>query len=128
MYGYTVSLVDKNGVAVETTGEYKVSIKLTAEQVEALSGRTDVRLFLYGADGKATPIKNGEDDVIKVKDGYIEFTTESFGRFVITSVIPDAPTVPVGLLVAVIIGAVAAAGMIAAVVVVAVKKRKGAQE
>ena len=128
LYGYTVSLVDKNGVAVETTGEYKVSIKLTAEQVEALSGRTDVRLFLYGADGKATPIKNGEDDVIKVKDGYIEFTTESFGRFVITSVIPDAPTVPVGLLVAVIIGAVAAAGMIAAVVVVAVKKRKGAQE
>ncbi|MDE7257513.1 MAG: hypothetical protein K2N50_06135, partial [Clostridia bacterium] len=122
LYGYTVSLVDKNGVAVETTGEYKISIKLSAEQVEALSGRTDIRLFLYGADGKATLVE------AEVKDGYVEFATSEFGKFVITSVIPDAPTVPVGLLIALIICGVAAAGMIAAVIVVFIKKKKRGSE
>ena len=122
LYGYTVSLVDSNGQPVETSGEYTVQIKLSDEQAEALSGRKDVKLFLYGADGKATAVE------AEVKDGRVEFKTTEFGKFVVTEVIPDAPGAPVGLIVGVAIGAVAAAGMIAAVIVVFLKKKRGNQE
>ncbi len=121
LYGYTVSLVDKNGVAVKASGEYTLKIKLSEEQVEALSGRKDVKLFLYDAEGKATEIK------AEVKDGFVEFKTNEFGRFVVTEVIPGAPGAPVGLIVGVSLGAVVAAALIALVIIVFLKKKRGNQ-
>ena len=124
LYGYNVSLKDASGADVRSEDiieEYTVRIKLSDEMAAELSGRSDIRVFLYGEDGSAV-MKSAE-----VKDGYVEFTTKEFGRFVITSEIPKAATVPVWLLVLVIVGGVAAAGMIAACVVVFLKKKKGAQ-
>lgn len=68
---------------------------------------------------------NTREKIAEVKDGYIEFKTEEFGRFVITSAVAS---VPVGLIVAVVIGAVAAAGMVAACVIVFVKKKRGERQ
>ena len=69
-------------------------------------------------NGKVTEVK------AEIKDGYAVFTTMQFGTFVISEQIA---TVPVGLIVAVSIGAVVAAGLIVACVLVFLKKKRGEQ-
>ncbi len=120
LYGYTVSLVDKNGVAVKASGEYTIQIKLSDEQLEALNGKT-IKLFRYDAEGKATEVK------VEVKDGRAEFKTSELGRLVVTEAIPSAPGEPVGLIVGVSHGADIASTLIALVIIVFLKKKRGNQ-
>ena len=113
--GYEVVLKNALGTAVTGQGEYTVRVKLSEE----LSGRSDLKVFFKDADG------NTVEKSASVKDGYIEFKTSEFGTFIITSAVAGEP---VGLLVAVIVLGVIAAGMIAACAVVFAKKRKGARK
>ena len=113
--GYEVVLKNEHGVAVSNQGEYKVRIKLGEE----LSGSSDLRVFYKDANGNTTELS------AKVVDGYIEFSTSEFGTFMITSAVAGAP---MGLLIALIVLGVVAAGMITACIIVFVKKKKkGAQ-
>ena len=113
--GYEVLLKKANGAVVSGEGAYTVRVKLSEE----LSGRNDLKVFFKDADGRTRELK------ATVKDGYVKFTTSEFGSFIITSQVAGAP---VGLLVAVIVLGVVAAGGIAACIIVFVKKRKGAQK
>ena len=114
--GYEVVLRKANGTVVKDEGAYTVRVKLSEE----LGGRNDLKVFFKDANGNTKELK------ATVKDGYVEFTTSEFGSFIITSAVAGAP---VGLLVAVIVlGVVAAGGIAACVIVFVKKKRKGAQK
>lgn len=114
--GYEVVLKKPGGTVVSGEGEYTVRVKLAEE----LSGRSDLKVFFKDANG------NTVEKSAKVVDGYIEFKTSEFGTFIITSAQPKAS---VGLLIAVIVLGVVAAGMITACIIVFVKKKKkGAQQ
>ncbi|MCM1546361.1 MAG: InlB B-repeat-containing protein [Clostridiales bacterium] len=115
--GYTV-LLENHDVTIENEGEYTVRIKLGEE----LAGRNDLKVFFKSANRTAQKsakvVRDGDDT-------YLEFRTSEFGSFIITSAQPGEP---VGLLVAVIVLGVLAAGGIAACIIVFVKKRKGARK
>ena len=85
---------------------------------EELRGRDGIKIHIVDENGKVTEVK------AEIKDGYAVFTTMQFGTFVISEQIA---TVPVGLIVAVSIGAVVAAGLIVACVLVFLKKKRGEQ-
>ncbi|MCM1438126.1 MAG: InlB B-repeat-containing protein [Roseburia sp.] len=125
LYGYNVKLTDANNQAVELSGEYTVVITLTEEQAEALNGKSGLKMFMYDAEGKATELKEAD---VTVEGNKLTFKTDRFGDFALTEAIPAAAGVPIGLIVGLIVGGVAAAGMIAACVVVFLKKKRGAQQ
>ena len=115
--GYKVELRNEDKVLVKSENDYTVKIKLSEE----LSGRTDLKVFFKDTDGKTV------EKQAHVEDGYIVFKANDFsGEYFITSAVAGAP---VGLLVAVIVlGVVAAGGIAACVIVFVKKKRKGAQK
>ncbi len=111
--GYKVVL--KNGEA-EIQPDGAVTVRLLIS--EELRGRTDLKVYLVDENGKATELK------AELDGDYLEFSTETLGRLVICE---KLSTVPVGLIVAVSIGAVVAAGLIVACVLVFLKKKRGEQ-
>ena len=115
--GYDVALKDENGEDAELNGE--ITIKLLISKEFRDINKLSVHMVTIDANGKThtVEIKN----VTRSEDGkYLIFSVSEVGRFVITEVVD---TVPVGLLVAVIICAVIAAGLIVACVLVFLKKR-----
>ncbi|MCM1546358.1 MAG: InlB B-repeat-containing protein [Clostridiales bacterium] len=116
--GYVVEFVRNGGGSVTGEGEYTVRVKLGEE----LAGRSDLKVFFKSANKtvqkSAKVVRDGDDT-------YIEFKTSEFGSFIITSAQPGEP---IGLLVAVIVLGVVAAGLVATCIVVFVKKRKGARK
>ena len=113
--GYEV--IFKAGSApVKDEGEYTVRIKLTDE----LKGRKDLNVYFVDAEGNKTKLNASvEGDFIAVKMSSFD------GSVIITNAVPGEP---IGLLVAVIVLGVIAAGMIAACIIVFVKKKKRGAE
>ena len=110
---YSITLT-KNGEIADIKDAYTVKLLLSEE----LRGRDGIKIHIVDENGKVTEVK------AEIKDGYAVFTTMQFGTFVISEQIA---TVPVGLIVAVSIGAVVAAGLIVACVLVFLKKKRGEQ-
>ena len=108
--GYDVNLV-AGDVTVQPNGDVTVKVKLGSE----FDGRTDLNVYLYGEDGKATKLEAEVDE-----DGYVVFTTRQLGRILITE---SVVTAPAGLIAGVSIGAIVAAALIVACVLVFLKKR-----
>ena len=108
--GYDVNLV-AGDVTVQPNGDVTVKVKLGSE----FDGRTDLNVYLYGEDGKATKLEAEVDE-----DGYVVFTTRQLGRILITESVVTAPG---GLIAGVSIGAIVAAALIVACVLVFLKKR-----
>ena len=110
--GYAISWVDAENKEVQPDREMTVSIALSEE----LYNIKDLKVYSIGADGSKVELKAKLSE-----DGKrLEFTTSTMTTVAIAF---KAATVPIGLIIGVIIGAVAAAGMIVACVLVFVKKR-----
>ena len=115
--GYDVSL--KNAVGEDIELKSEITIKLLISEEFRGAKKLSVHLVTYAEDGKMQAVEI--TGVTRSEDGkYLIFSVSEVGRFVITEVVN---TVPVGLLVAVIICAVIAAGLIVACVLVFLKKR-----
>ena len=116
--GYEVLLKDGDGVVQKDSNDpYTVRIKLSDE----LAGKKNMKVFIYDENANtATAVQGVKVDA----DGYLEFQTKSFGRFVLSEEIPVDKGPMILLIVVIVLGVVAAAG-IAACVVVFLKKRKG---